>query len=169
MEKQKISVLIIEDHKLVREAWCLILNDQGDYDVVSSNSSAEQGLEEIIRLNPEIAIVDINLPGMSGIEVVPLIRKSSPATRIIGVSSHTMPAYVKSIMKNGALGYLTKNSSQEELFFALNEIHQGRQYICSEITSIVSYEILEKDVSTSHGRDHLRSIHADCDELSRKH
>ena len=82
--------------------------------------------------------MDINLPGINGIEATELILKSCPGTKILGVSMHTQPAYVRKMMQMGAMGYVTKNSSCEEMCKAIMEIHNNRKYICDEVKKILS-------------------------------
>jgi two-component system invasion response regulator UvrY len=86
--------------------------------------------------------MDINLPGMNGIEATQQIRKFSPGTKILGVSLHTQPTYARKMIQKGAMGYVTKNSSREEMFKALMEIQSGKKYICEEIKNILSEQVI---------------------------
>jgi two-component system invasion response regulator UvrY len=86
--------------------------------------------------------MDINLPGMNGIEATQLIRKYSPVSKILGVSLHTQPTYARKMIQKGAMGYVTKNSSREEMFKAIMEIQNGRKYICDEIKNILSEQVI---------------------------
>ncbi len=140
---KKISILITDDHMLIREAWSLILNADPRFKVVGEAGSGEAALELARQLSPDIITLDINLPGISGIETVALIRKCSPHTRILGVSMHTQPAYARKMIQKGAMGYVTKNSSSEEMCHAIMEIHSNRKYICGEIKDILSDQMIE--------------------------
>jgi len=71
-----------------------------------------------------------------------LIRKYSPGSKVLGVSLHTQPTYARKMIQKGAMGYVTKNSSREEMFKALMEIHNGRKYICDEIKNILSEQVI---------------------------
>ena len=145
---QKISIMVTDDHTLVREAWVTVLNSDPRFNVIAEASSGEEAIEKVKDLRPEIAILDINLPGISGIEAIPLIRKFSPGTKILGVSLHTQPIYARKMMQKGARGYVTKNSSSAEMFKALVEIHEGRSYVCDEIKNILSDQAMSgKDPS----------------------
>ena len=139
---KKISILITDDHKLIREAWALLLNFDPRFEVIAEVNSAEEAIEVVKRLRPDIVILDINLPGINGIEAIPLIRKFSPGSKILGVSLHTQPAYARKMIQNGASGYMTKNSSKDEMFRAIIEIYNGNRYICEEIKNILSEKIL---------------------------
>lgn len=142
---EKITILIADDHTLVRETWSFILNTDPRFSVVAESGSGEDAVEMAKKLRPNIVIMDINLPGMNGIEATQLIRKYSPGTKILGVSLHTQPTYTRKMMQKGAMGYVTKNSSREEMFKAIIEIQSGKKYICDEIKNILSEQIISGD------------------------
>jgi DNA-binding NarL/FixJ family response regulator len=125
----QITIIIIDDHTLLRETWSFILNKDPRFTVVALSGNAEDGIELCKQYRPDIVILDINLPGINGMEAVPLIRKFAPGTKIVGVSLHTQPSYVKRMMQNGASGYITKNSSRDEMTEALIRISEGNKYI----------------------------------------
>jgi two-component system invasion response regulator UvrY len=139
---EKISILIADDHTLVRETWSFILNTDARFHVVAECGSGEEAVELSKKLRPNIVIMDINLPGMNGIEATQLIRKYSPGSKILGVSLHTQPTYARKMMQKGAMGYVTKNSSREEMFKALTEVNAGKKYICEEIKNILSEQVI---------------------------
>ncbi|MCU7548907.1 response regulator transcription factor [Chitinophagaceae bacterium LB-8] len=139
---EKITILIADDHTLVRETWSFILNTDPRFSVVAESGSGEEAVELANKLRPHIVIMDINLPGMNGIEATQLIRKYSPGSKVLGVSLHTQPTYARKMIQKGAMGYVTKNSSREEMFKALMEIHNGRKYICDEIKNILSEQVI---------------------------
>ncbi len=139
---EKITILIADDHTLVRETWSFILNNDPRFQVVAECGSGEEAVELARNLRPNIVIMDINLPGINGIEATQQIRKFSPASKILGVSLHTQPTYARKMMQKGASGYVTKNSSREEMYKAIIEIHNGKKYICEEIKNILSEQVI---------------------------
>jgi DNA-binding NarL/FixJ family response regulator len=139
---EKITILIADDHTLVRETWSFILNTDERFKVIAESGSGEEAVELAKELRPNIVIMDINLPGMNGIEATQLIRKFSPASKILGVSLHTQPTYARKMIQKGAMGYVTKNSSREEMFKAIVEVQAGRRYICEEIKNILSEQVI---------------------------
>jgi two-component system invasion response regulator UvrY len=141
----KITILIADDHTLVRETWSFILNTDPRFSVVAESGSGEDAVEMAKKLRPNIVIMDINLPGINGIEATQQIRKFSPGSRILGVSLHTQPTYARKMMQKGAMGYVTKNSSREEMFKAILEIQGGKKYICDEIKNILSDQVISGD------------------------
>jgi len=139
---EKITILIADDHKLIREAWAMVLDNNPSFKVIAATGSAEEAIEEAKKFHPDIVILDINLPGISGIDAIPSIRKYSPSSKIIGVSLHTQPAYARKMIRKGAMAYVTKNSSSDELFKAIYEVMEGRKYICEEIKNIISEQLI---------------------------
>lgn len=139
---EKVTILIADDHTLVRETWSFILNSDERFKVIAESGSGEDAVDQAKLLRPNIVIMDINLPGMNGIEATQLIRKFSPTSKILGVSLHTQPTYARKMIQKGAMGYVTKNSSKEEMFKAITEIQNGRRYICDEIKNILSEQVI---------------------------
>jgi DNA-binding NarL/FixJ family response regulator len=139
---EKITIIIADDHTLIRQTWSFILNADPRFKVVAEVGSGEEAIELARQIRPNIIVMDINLPGINGIEATPLVRKYSPGTKVLGVSMHTQPAYARKMLKQGAMGYLTKNSSREELFKAIMEIQSNRKYVCDEIKSILSDQMM---------------------------
>jgi DNA-binding NarL/FixJ family response regulator len=137
---EKISVLIADDHKLIRETWSFILNNDPRFTVVAECGDSEQAVEMA-----KIVLMDINMLPISGFEATEKIRKVSPASRIIGISMHSQPAYAKKMLQIGARGYVTKNSSKEEMITAIMEVHSGNKYICDEIKNNISELVLEEN------------------------
>lgn len=148
---EKITILIADDHTLVRETWSFILNTDPRFKVIAESGSGEDAVELAKQLRPNIVIMDINLPGMNGIEATQLIRKFSPGSKVLGVSLHTQPTYARKMIQKGAMGYVTKNSSREEMFKAIIEIQNGKKYICDEIKNILSEQVINGEDPQNQG------------------
>lgn len=139
----KITILIVDDHKLIRDTWSFILNSDPRFQVIAETDSGKSAIELAESNQPDIILMDINMSPMNGFEATKEIRKISPDSRIIGVSMHSQPAYAKKMLQVGAMGYITKNSSKEEMIGAITEVAQGNKYICQEVKAILSEQILE--------------------------
>lgn len=139
----KITILIVDDHKLIRDTWSFILNSDDRFRVIAETDSGLQAIELASSSHPEIILMDINMSPMNGFEATKEIRKISPSSKIIGVSMHSQPAYAKKMLQMGAVGYITKNSSKEEMITAISEVASGHKYICNEVKTILSEQILE--------------------------
>ena len=142
---EKISILIADDHKLIRETWSFILNNDTRFVVVAECGDSEQAVEMARTKKPQIVLMDINMTPISGFEATEKIRKVSPGSKVIGVSMHSQPAYAKKMLQIGARGYVTKNSSKEEMITAIMEVHAGNKYICDEIKNNISELVLEEN------------------------
>jgi DNA-binding NarL/FixJ family response regulator len=134
----KTTILIAEDHTLIREAWVFMLNNEPGFRVIAEVSDGDEAVRLTGELKPDIVILDINLRGRSGIEVVSILHQQSPGSRVLGVSCHIHPAYARLIIQNGGSGYITKTSPFHELVKAITEINGGKEYICKEIRDIIA-------------------------------
>jgi DNA-binding NarL/FixJ family response regulator len=142
---EKITILIADDHKLIRETWTYILNSDQRFQVIAECGDSEQAVELAKQKRPHIILMDINMTPFSGFEATEQIRKVSPGSKIIGVSMHSQPAYAKKMLQVGAKGYVTKNSSKEEMFTAITEVYKGNKYVCDEIKTIISDQLLDEN------------------------
>lgn len=133
MMKKKITILIVDDHQLIRETWAFILNRDPRFTVIAQCSNAGDAIKLAIELKPQIVILDINMSPITGIEAAADIRKHAPCSKIIGVTMHSQVSFVKKLLKLGATGYVTKNSPHRELIDAIIKVSEGRRYICSEV------------------------------------
>ncbi len=133
-----INILIADDHKLIRETWTIILNRDSRFKVIGSCSNSEDAVKMTGDLHPDVVLMDINMLPFSGIEATRQIREISPDTRIIGVTMHSQPAYAKKMLQLGASGYVTKNSSKEEMINAILQVSEGNKFICEEIKELIS-------------------------------
>lgn len=138
---KKIAITIVDDHRLVRETWSFILNSDPRFQVINECESGEEAVVRVPAMQPDIVIMDINLPGISGIEATGQIVQSGCPSKILGVSLHSEPNYAYKMIQKGAMGYLTKNFSKEEMFEAIMEVQKGNQYICREVKASVSRSI----------------------------
>ncbi|MBS1918807.1 MAG: response regulator transcription factor [Bacteroidetes bacterium] len=142
---EKITILLVDDHKLVRDSWSFILNSDPHFKVIGETSNGEDAVTFVKNKNPDIILMDINMSPINGFEATKLIRQISPSAKIIGVSMHSMPAYAKRMLQSGAMGYVTKNSTKEELIEAIIEVYNGQNYICSEVKNILAHQELEEN------------------------
>ncbi|MBI2730371.1 MAG: response regulator transcription factor [Sphingobacteriales bacterium] len=139
---EKITILIADDHKLIRETWSFILNSDSRFIVADQCASGEEAVRLCKEKRPDVVLMDINMSEMNGIDATEQIRKHSPLSKIIAVSMHNQPAYVKKMMRLGAMGYITKNSPVEELVNAIIQVYGGNKYICEEMKVILSDQAL---------------------------
>ena len=144
----KITILIADDHKLIRETWSYILSTDSRFNVVAECSDAQEAVEVAKNKRPNVILMDINMTPFTGFEATEKIRKFSPGSRIIGLSMHSQPAYAKKMLQLGAKGYVTKNSSKDEMIKAILEVHKGNKFVCDEIKNIISDQLLTDENET---------------------
>lgn len=142
---EKITILLVDDHKLVRESWSFILNSDPRFQVIGETSDVVEAVEIAKEKKPKIVLMDINMSPINGFEGTKRVRKYSPGSRIIGISMHSMPAYARRMLQTGAMGYITKNSSKDEMLKAIIEVSEGRKYVCEEVKNILAQQELEED------------------------
>jgi two-component system invasion response regulator UvrY len=142
---QPIKLFIVDDHTLLREAFKMTLASHPYFLVIGEAGDGEKAVELVPRLRPDVITMDINLPGINGIEATKQIRRMLPGAKVLGISLHTQPSYARKMMKAGAYGYVTKNTSTNEMFKAIMEVYGGKKYICAEIKNILSGHITGED------------------------
>ncbi|MDO6433551.1 response regulator transcription factor [Flavitalea sp. BT771] len=142
---KKVSIMIVDDHTLIRETWSFLLGKNENFDVVAECGDGERAIELARDKRPDVVLLDINMAPMSGFDVLKMIRKYSPGSKIIGVSMHSQPAYAKKMLRLGAKGYVTKNSPRQEMLEAISEVSNNQVYICQEVKNILSEQMLNGD------------------------
>lgn len=141
----KITILLVDDHKLIRESWNIVLSTDSRFEVIGETSDVQEAIELATRFKPQIVLMDINMAPVNGFEATKLVLRQSPQSQVIGISMHSMPAYARRMFQMGARGYVTKNSSKDELFLAIEEVLAGNKYICDEIKNIVAHQKLDEE------------------------
>ena len=141
--REVINVVLIDDHELVRTGFRMILQQQTDITIVGEAGSAEDGLRLIRSLSPDIALVDVHMPGMSGIELTERVCRSKMATRIVVVTVVDDARFPKRLLDAGALGYMTKGCSAEELVSAVRQVNGGRRYLAPAVAQQLALATLD--------------------------
>ncbi len=131
MAKKKLW--IVDDHPLMRKGMALTLQSELDFEVVGQSETAEEALSEIPGAEPDLAIIDISLPGMNGIELIKNLQNLVPDLKILVVSRHDEELYAERAIRAGAKGYLTKLEAGDTLVTAVRQILQGGLYLSSTV------------------------------------
>ena len=133
MEHPKIRLVLVDDHEMVRNTWKLILQQDIRIDIIAECSSGAEAIEIAAELLPDIMLMDINMSPVNGFEATRKIVKSCPEVKIIGVSVNDQPGYARNMLQLGARGFVTKNTTHEEMAEAIFEVFRGRTFICKEL------------------------------------
>ncbi len=143
-----IKVFIIDDHQVVIEGIELLLSESEKIKCIDSALSAEEGLEKLNSCKPDVVLLDINLPGMNGVEACKKIAREFPAIKVVALSMLKQGSLIKMMLKNGASGYVLKNGGKDELIEAIEQIAAGKKYLSTEVTSILVDGLSGKKTST---------------------
>ncbi|MEP7278695.1 MAG: response regulator transcription factor [Bacteroidota bacterium] len=128
-----IKIALADDHHQVRETWHYILSTNKNFDLVAKCRNGQEAIEAAATFSPDIFMMDINMTPVNGIEATETITERYPGIKVIAMSIHLESGYVKRMLQAGACGYITKNSSYQEVFDAIIRVHQGETYICHEV------------------------------------
>lgn len=129
----KIRVMLVDDHAVVRVGFRMLLETSGEVAVVGEAESGEVAYREFARIQPDVVIMDLSMPGMGGIETVRRMLARDRAARILVLSAHEDSVHPRRVLKAGALGYLSKRGAPEELLDAVRAVAAGRIYLEAEI------------------------------------
>lgn len=135
------TVLIVEDHALFRSGLKQLMSIEPGLEVVGEAGNGLTGIELAGTLQPDLVLLDISMPELTGIDAIPRIRAGAPHTKILIVSMHATAGHVRLALKAGADGYLLKTADEDEFLVAIRAVLKGRKYISTELaeTIIVSY------------------------------
>jgi two-component system invasion response regulator UvrY len=138
--KTPINVMLVDDHAVVRFGFRMLLDAIEDIRVVAEAESAEIAYQLIPTAKPDVIVMDISLGGTMGVEATRRIVARDKMARVLGLSSHEDPSYVRYMLKAGALGYLSKRSAPDELMHAIRQVAEGRMYIDSQLSQRMALE-----------------------------
>jgi DNA-binding NarL/FixJ family response regulator len=134
----KLSVLLVDDHAVVRGGLKMLIDSQLDMEVVAEAENGQIGLELIQRLQPDVAVVDINMPILDGIELAKRLQNSGSTTQLLILTAHEERAYFTKLMNAGAVRCLLKRSAVDQLIQAIRTAAQGGQYLDSGVLKALS-------------------------------
>ncbi|MDJ0807876.1 MAG: response regulator [Gammaproteobacteria bacterium] len=128
-----IRVLLVDDHALFRTGLTSILREAGDIDVVGEAANGEAALDQVRLLAPDLVLMDVNMPGIGGIEATRKILRKSPNVRIVAVTALSEEPFPNHLLDAGAMGYISKGCPATELFEAIRSVMAGNHFISKEV------------------------------------
>ena len=143
--KPQIRIVLVEDHAILREGLKALIEIEPDFDIVGEFGSIEDSLEGISRLQPDLVLTDLALPGRSGIELLSEIQRLSPLTRKLVLTAHDNEEYIRAALNAGANGYVLKDANSAELMLAIRTVSVGQQFLCKAIASKILSGYLSGD------------------------
>ena len=137
-----IKVLLADDHSIVREGLRKVLEDSREIEVIAEAADGETALDEAIIKKPDVAVIDISMPGMDGLEVVTRLASYCPEVPVLILTMHDEEQYVIRAIEAGAMGYVTKNTAPEQLVAAVKKIHAGGRYLTEKASEALALRLL---------------------------
>ncbi|MBN2190915.1 MAG: response regulator transcription factor [Candidatus Aureabacteria bacterium] len=160
------TIIIADDHDIIREGIKNILRGEDAYKIIAESSSGRDAADKVKKMKPDILLLDISMPEMSGLEIIKLIHLSSPKTKILIISVHKSNAYVMKALESGVMGYLQKDNAGEELIPALEKIARGQIYLSSSVSSLLVDKAVNRDKKPAENGIELSSREKDVIRLA---
>jgi DNA-binding NarL/FixJ family response regulator len=132
-----ITVFLADDHRMVREGFRLLLETQADIKVIGEAGDGRETVRQVMKLMPEVVLMDIAMPELNGIEATQQIRESCPSSQVIILSMYSTSQHIFRAFKAGARGYILKESAGDDVIRAVRMVHNGNIFLCNEISEAV--------------------------------
>jgi two-component system response regulator NreC len=139
-----ITILLADDHLVLRSGLKLLLESQPDLRVVGEAASGLEALDLAGSLQPDLILLDLSMPGMGGLDALPALKKFAPAAKILILTMHDDPQYLRTALKNGASGYVLKKAADGELISAIRAVLRGEMYVHPSMTRVLLDDMLPK-------------------------
>lgn len=141
---KKIRILIADDHSIVRSGLRMLFKSTPDFTVVAEATNGEETVSGVERHRPDLAIIDISMPGLNGIEAIRRIRENHPAMKLLILSIHHDQEYVYQVLRAGANGYVLKDAGKKELFAAVRAVAAGTSFFSPGISKMMIREFVAR-------------------------
>ena len=148
---QKIRLLVADDHAILRSGLRMLINAQPDMMVVAEAQDGIEAVQAIQRAKPDVAILDVTMPRSGGLDAINEIVTRNRSTRVLLLTMHEEPAYLRTALAAGASGYVLKKSVDADLLSAIRSVHRGRTYVDSELADILVRDAFRADVPDRNG------------------
>ncbi|MFZ5882223.1 MAG: response regulator [Chloroflexota bacterium] len=140
----EIRLLLVDDHEVVRSGLRMLLENEADMDIVGEANTGRQALELVETLEPNVVIMDITLPDLSGIEVARRIKAAHPETAVVALTIHEDQQYFFEMLQAGASGYVPKRAAPDDLITAIRAAHRGEVYIYPSLAKLLVTDFLSR-------------------------
>lgn len=138
----EIKIVLIDDHKILRDGLRHIIERVAPFKVIGEAENGRDAIKICLELKPDIAIMDVAMPGLNGIEATRQIVQENPECKVIALSMHSDKSFVRGMFQAGAFGYMLKDADSSELIKAIISVSSNKKYVCSKISSIILNELL---------------------------
>ncbi|XOV91691.1 MAG: response regulator [Bacteroidota bacterium] len=141
----KIKIILVEDHPMVRIGLKSLLSGSDHIDIIDEAANGVEAIESIEKESPDIVVSDISMPQMNGLQLAKYIQENHPQIKVLLLTIHMEPEYIIEGFDLGIMGYLPKDSSQEELIEAIDTIQSGGRYMSQKVSEILAQRLIRKD------------------------
>ena len=148
----RISILIVDDHEVIHSGISDILKKEKRLEIVAHAYNGEEAIEKALQLKPNIIFMDISMPKKNGIEATSYLSEKIPETKIIALTQHDENEYVVQFLKSGGLGFLLKNSKQEEFIKAIETVLENKRYLSYELSVSLAERLMEENNSDNQSK-----------------
>jgi DNA-binding NarL/FixJ family response regulator len=139
-----MKILLVDDHQVLREGLRSMLERQPDMQVVGEAADGTTALQLVRELNPDLVIMDVNMPGMDGIDVTRLISRDHPQVKVLALSMYLRKTFICEMLKSGAAGYLLKESAFAEIVDAIRTVLRGEKYVSNRVAGLLVDEYVQQ-------------------------
>ena len=147
-----IRVFLVDDHRIFLEGLVRLIQDHPFMKIIGTAGNGRAALREIRSLQPDVVLMDISMPHLNGLEATRIITGASPKTKVLILSMHESEAFLRRVLEAGAIGYLLKDSTADELFLAIEEVHKGNSYLSPSLARKLINDYIESRKQTR-GKD----------------
>lgn len=141
---KKIRILLADDHALVRDGMKTLLKDVSDFYVAGEASNGQEVIQKVRELSPDVVIMDISMPQMTGLEATDIIQRDFPKTKVLILTMHENEDYAYQIFKSGAAGYILKNAEKKEFIDAIRTVRKGEKFFSRAVSGVMSKNYVRK-------------------------
>jgi DNA-binding NarL/FixJ family response regulator len=158
-ELAMIRVLVVDDHPVLREGIARMLDGQEDMTLVGQASNGREAIESFLRLRPDVTLMDLRMPDMSGIDAIAAIRAETPKARIVVLTTYAGDVQAAAALKAGAAGFLLKNLLRKELLETIRAVHSGKRRVPPDVAAEIAEHVAD-DALTEREIEVLRRVAA---------
>ncbi len=146
---KKIRLFLVDDHRMMIDMWSALLGSDPRFEVVGYALDGNSVIEKIRQQQPQVVLMDITLPGQSGIEITKVVKEEIPAVQVLAVSMHNNTMLIKQMLNTGASGYVSKTSRFEEMSQAILSVANGQRYISDDIKELITAQLVNPETQST--------------------
>lgn len=132
-----IKLFLVDDHKMIREGLKNFLSDHPEFEIIAEAENGQHCLDQLTDVQPDVILTDLNMPVMDGLELTKQVKSNYPDIKIVALTMMGESQHIKQMLAEGAMGYLLKDCSEEELMMAIRNVNAGGTYYSPEVTNII--------------------------------